>query len=45
MLQAFTQSYSFSDMTVVWSGTPAGDIPNVHLLCFDRFSSSFLRGS
>ena len=30
----FTQSYSFSDMTVVSSGTPVGDIPNVHLLCF-----------
>ena len=24
----FTQSYSFSDMTVVWSGSPAGDISN-----------------
>ena len=24
----FTQSYSFSDMTVVWFGTPAGDISN-----------------
>ena len=27
--------YSFSDMTVVWSGSPAGDIyPMDHLLCF-----------
>ena len=30
----FTQSYSFSDMTVVWSGTPAGDIPNVSSVMF-----------
>ena len=30
----FTQSYSFSDMTVVSSGTPAGDIPNVSSVMF-----------
>ena len=30
----FTQSYSFSDMTVVSSGSPAGDIPMFNLLCF-----------
>ena len=34
MLLAILQSYSFSDMTVVWSGTPAGNIPMDHLLCF-----------
>ena len=30
----FTQSYSFSDMTVVSSGSPAGDIPNVSSVMF-----------
>ena len=30
----FTQSYSFSDMTVVLSGSPAGDIPNVSSVMF-----------
>ena len=30
----FTQSYSFSDMTVVSSGSPAGDIPNVSFVMF-----------
>ena len=42
----FTQSYSFSDMTVVSSGTPAGDIPNVSSVMFlTDFLLPFLRGS
>ena len=42
----FTQSYSFSDMTVVSSGTPVGDIPNVSSVMFlTDFLLPFLRGS
>ena len=42
----FTQSYSFSDMTVVSSGTPAGDIPNVSSVMFlTDLLLPFLRGS
>ena len=41
-----TQSYSFSDTTVVSSGTPAGDIHNVSSVMFlTDFLLPFLRGS
>ena len=42
----FTQSYSFSDMTVVSSGTPVGDIPNFSSVMFlTDFLLPFFRGS
>ena len=43
---SYSLSHSFSDMTVVSSGTPVGDIPNVSSVMFlTDFLLPFLRGS